>query len=406
MKPQYFTDDPELTKFGWFQVRDFKSFSKYEVWQYCLENNIPVEELYFNFNDDSTCQLDWTVEPAESISSMYARRARQLRENYDYIVLLYSGGIDSHVMLHSFLDNGIHVDEIMTFCNLEFLDKSAKFNQEVFKVAVPYIESLNLKDTKVNLYDVGKLIQESYGNIEHLNRFLYMTNGTMSTWTIAVRSAWLKLRQSHQLELAKLGKRIAYVWGMEKPVIMLDNGRHAFKYYDYTPDFASKNYFSKVLYGQELKNFTDETFFVCKEFPEISIKQGHLVVNELLKMDSADPRLVGLENLANTGPYVEHQSSKNFETGKWLKKAAIEKIIYPDAPHEKFGDDKIKGSTIFTSRDSWFFRSKHPNRNRFVEHVKKAMRDHEGYFNYLRDGTASNSIPVGGIPHYIKHGND
>ena len=402
MDPRYFIDDPEITKFGWFQVKDFKSFSKYEAWQHAVNNNIPIEELYFNFNDDQTRQLDWTVEPSEDIESMYKRRAQQLRENYDYIVLLYSGGIDSHTALRSFLDNGIHIDEIITFCNLTHLDKSAKFNQEVFNFAVPYIESLNLQNTKFNLYDVGNLIQDSYGVPEQLEHFLYTTNGVLSTWTIAVRSALLKLRQHHQLEIAKSGKKIAYIWGMEKPVILRDNGYYSFKYYDMTPDFAAKKYLSKTVYQKELSNFTDETFFVCQEFPEISIKQSHLVVNELLKIDSSDPRLISVDKLANTGPYIEHSSSANHENGKWLKKQEVEKLIYPSAPHGTFGDDKIRGSTIFTSRDAWFLRSKHPNRNLFVEKIRIALRDHEGYFKYHVDGTASNSIPIGGIPHYIK----
>lgn len=402
MNPEYFIDDPEITKFGWFQVRDFKSFSKYEAWQYAHKNQIPISELYFNFNDEQTTKLDWTVEPTEDITSMYARRAKQLREDYDYVVLMYSGGIDSHVALHSFLDNGLHVDEIITFCNLKYLDKDAKFNQEVFKVAVPHIESLKLTETKFNLYDVGDLIQDSYGDPEHLKHFLYTTNGAMSTWTIAVRSALLKLKQLHQLEMAQSGKKIAYIWGMEKPAIFARDKNYVFKYYDFTPDFASKKYFSKIIHGKELTNFTDETFFICQEFPEISIKQSHLIVNELIKMDPLDSRLVGIDKLANTGPYVEHQSSSNFETGRWLKKDAIEKLIYPHAPHAKFGDDKIRGSTIFTSRDAWFFRSKHPNRHAFVEHIRKAMRDSEEYFKYHIDGTASNSIHIGGIPHHIK----
>lgn len=401
MTPKYFIEDPEVTKFGFYQVRDFKSFSKYEAWQYAFNNQIPVSELYFNFNDDYTTTLDWQTEPTEDINSLYAKRAKQLREKYDYIVLVYSGGIDSHVALRSFLDNDIKVDEILTFCNLKFLDKSAKFNQEVFNAAVPYIESLNLKDTKFNLFDIGDLIQNFYGDENYLDDFLYFSNGVMSTWAITVRSAFLKLKQQHQLELSKAGKKIAYVWGLEKPHMVVNDGFYAYQYYSYAQDFCARKYFLNYIYGEELKNFTDEAFFLCREIPEIPIKQAHLVAKGLAAIDADDPRLIGTDKLGNTGPYVQHSSSSNFDLGRWLKKKDLEKIIYPTAPHEMFGDDKIKGSAIFTPRDSWFFRSKHSNRNTFVEKIRIALREHEPYFHLLPDGTAANAIAVPGFTHKI-----
>jgi hypothetical protein len=398
---KYFIDEPEAKKFGFYQVRDFRSFSKYEAWQYAFSNQIPFEELYFNFNDDYTTTFNWQVEPLTDINKLYANRAKQLRENYDYIVLVYSGGIDSHVALQSFLDNGIKIDEILTFCNLKFLDKSAKFNQEVFNVAVPYIEELKLKGTKFNLFDIGDTIQKAYGNTDHLNNFLYITNGVLTTWTATVRSSLIKLQQEHQLKLSREGKKIAYIWGLEKPHMLINDDYYAYHYYSYAQDFAARNFYSKYIYGNELANFTDETFFICREFPEILIKQAHLVAKELKVMSPNDARLVGVEKLANTGPYVQHSSSINSETGKWLKKQELEKIIYPNAPHGKFGDDKIPGSAMFSSRDSWFYRSKHPNRNTFIEKIKKTLREHESYFNFLPDGTASNGVSISGYSHKI-----
>lgn len=401
MDSKYFIDDPEITKFGFYQVKDFRSFSKYEAWQYAFNNQIPVNEIYFNFNDDHTTKLDWTVEPSEDINTLYARRAKQLREKYDYIVLLYSGGIDSHVALNAFLDNGIKVDEILTFCNLKFLDKNAKFNQEVFNAAIPYIESLNLKDTKFNLFDVGDLIQNCYADETYLRDFMYFGNGVMSTWTMAVRSYLVKLQQSHHLELSKSGKKVVYIWGLEKPHIEIKDNFYNYQYCSYANDFCARNYFSKYVYGEELKNITDETFFLCREVPEIPIKQAHLVTKELSNISPYDQRLIDYDKLGNTGPYVQHQSSLNFDAGRWLKKKDLEKIIYPTAPHDMFGDDKVKGSAIFTSRDSWFFRNKNPNRNTFVKRIRIALREHESYFHFLPDGTASNSISIKGFAHKI-----
>lgn len=401
MLAKYFVDDSNITKFGFYQVRDFKTFSKFEAWEYAKKNQIPFNELYFNFNDDYTTTFDWAIEPNESINELYSQRAKQLREKYDYIVLVYSGGIDSHVALQSFVESDLKVDEVLTFCNLEFLDKSSKFNQEVFNSAIPYLESLNLKDTKINLFDIGNLIQSCYGDQNYLNELFYLNNGVMSTWAMTVRSALLKLKQTHHLELAKSGKKIAYIWGLEKPHMIIKEGYYSYQYFSYAHDFGVRNYILKYGYNNQLENFTDEAFFICREIPKILIKQAHLVVKELANMTPNDTRLIDYDKLGNTGPFVQYSLPIDFDIGKWLKKRELEKIIYPSAPHEAFGDDKVKGSIIFTPRDSWFFRSKHPNRNAFVEKIRKEIRENEPYFSFLPDGTPLNTITVGGFAHKI-----
>lgn len=394
---KYFDNDPELTKFGYFEVDDFKSFSKYEAWQYAHANGIPVDRLNYNFNDDYLNQIDWSVEPSESINELYVRRARQLRDKYDYLVLMYSGGIDSHVALHAFLDNDIKIDEIVVCTNLKFLSKIHRFNQEVFQMALPHLETLNLsqRGIKLTVADVGELIQDQYLNDTQLQDFLYNANGALATWANAIRSGLFKLQQPHQLEISRSGRSIGYVWGLDKPAIRVQDGNYCFMYDDCAPDFACKNFYAQKVHGGDLQNFTDEAFFVSKEVPELTIKQAHLVSKELKVMKETDTRLVGVEWIPNTGPFVKHAS------GKWLGKKQLEAIIYPGAPHKKFGDDKVRGSIMFTARDAWFFRTDLPARNRFITKIKKALREHQDYFMFTLDGYPKNSISVCGIPHII-----
>ena len=97
----FFIDDPEYTKHGYYLVDGIKTFSKFEAWQ--LSNN-NTDNIKFIFNDDLFSTYDWSKEPEEDIYELYRRRAYQLRKDYDYIVLLYSGGIESQVMLETFLE--------------------------------------------------------------------------------------------------------------------------------------------------------------------------------------------------------------------------------------------------------------------------------------------------------------
>jgi hypothetical protein len=70
----------------------------------------PVE-LYCN---DHLYDLhDWTIEPYESFDELMRQHAEVLRNRYQRIVLLYSGGTDSQTIYNVFVKNNIHIDEII-----------------------------------------------------------------------------------------------------------------------------------------------------------------------------------------------------------------------------------------------------------------------------------------------------
>ena len=101
-----------MDQYGYYQIGDLKTYSVYEVMDYYHKDPQPYTWMY---NDEFFSQYDWTQEPTESLDELYAQRAKELREQYDYIVLYYSGGYDSTNMLRAFLDNGIYPDEICYF---------------------------------------------------------------------------------------------------------------------------------------------------------------------------------------------------------------------------------------------------------------------------------------------------
>jgi len=58
-------------------------------------------------------QFDWTHEPESSINDLMAAHAHNLRNRYDRLILLWSGGTDSHTIYNIFKRENIHIDEIM-----------------------------------------------------------------------------------------------------------------------------------------------------------------------------------------------------------------------------------------------------------------------------------------------------
>lgn len=95
---------------GYYQVGEVKHLRKVSALIDGTNRNIhPV----WNFNNEIFDQYDWSVEPIETLQELYGQRAKEIREKYDYIMLLYSGGADSQAMLDSFLNNNLKVDEIV-----------------------------------------------------------------------------------------------------------------------------------------------------------------------------------------------------------------------------------------------------------------------------------------------------
>ena len=172
----FFEDKEEFTKYGYYLVHGIKTLSKFEAWKL---SGGDMANIKFIFNDDVFEKEDWTAEPAEDIYELYAQRAIQLRKDYDYLVLMYSGGIDSHVMLKTFLENNIQIDEICTFSNTDVEEKTGKLNQEVFNKAIPFVQTLDLKKlgTKFRHIDIGKLVIDQWSDEFYFENFHHFTHG-------------------------------------------------------------------------------------------------------------------------------------------------------------------------------------------------------------------------------------
>ena len=97
----------EWDKRGFYQVGQKKFYSKALAIMESQQSGIYPE---FNFNDQKFSTYNWGKEPEQSLQEIYRKRALQLREKYDYLVLSYSSGSDSTNILHSFLFNGIKID--------------------------------------------------------------------------------------------------------------------------------------------------------------------------------------------------------------------------------------------------------------------------------------------------------
>jgi hypothetical protein len=370
----FFIENPEYTKHGYYQVDNIKTFSKFEAWKLSGHN---LDKIKFIFNEDVFSAIDTTKEPEEDIYELYKERALQLRSQYDYVVLIYSGGIDSHTILETFLDNNIHLNEICTFSNNDVESKTSKFNQEVYNSVIPFVETLDLKKlgTKFRLVNIGQTILNQMTDDFHFENFEYYTN-ILTAWRTAVNSQVLKSKIPEHRKLAQEGKSVCYIWGYEKPRVLIRDGKYGFVIPDaFSGGMGAKQYINNHLTNGEINNVYDEAFYICRESPKISIKQGHMLVNLMSTMSVTDSRLKKPWEIPIYGPYIQATTYPGAD-GLWLTKPAADQCIYPRAIMARFGDDKVYGgSTIFSKKDDWFYKSGHENSTKFIQKMNQIIKE-------------------------------
>jgi len=335
--------DPK--KFGYYSVKDQLFFSKIEAMECSLRNNCPIS---YHYNDDAFLSADWTVEPTKSLSELYQQRAQQIRDQYDHIVLFYSGGADSHNMLESFVSAGIKIDEIASFHSYAADgDQSSSFNREIFETAIPYVEKLKAQqlldiNTPHRLIDMSDIIVKFSQDINWLD-FPYMANSSVSINNVA--RAFLRKYIVEWRDLIDSGKRVCLVWGHDKPRIMHDQ-----KFYLQFLDIFD-NCVSTINQQTATPGYFDELFYSTPDLPELVIKQAHTIKNFLETATAEHPFLT--EHVTGLGHVVKHYPDKTCKS-LWLTQDAQSYLLYPWFKPELYYEPKPK-DIINSKRDRWFW---------------------------------------------------
>jgi hypothetical protein len=246
----------------------------------CFRSLETKQELKWNFNDEIFSKYDWTIEPTETLDELYDRRSRQLRNQYDYIVLSYSGGADSHNILMSFVRQGLHIDEIvvnnMEKANLKFTDinhnniSSKNAGAEFYLQTMPRLKEIadKIPKTKINIMDLS----------DHL--FDSMNQYNDASWVMDKREGLnpANVTRFNYLYFADLrkqfdkDKRIAMIVGVEKPrTYVKDNIMYAM--------FADRaaNMITIAEHMKDYPNCIVEYFYWSPDAVRIMIKQSHII---------------------------------------------------------------------------------------------------------------------------------
>jgi hypothetical protein len=259
-------------KFGFYQVGDRRTYSKLEAIELHRQTGI---HPHWNFNEEFFSSYDWTVEPSEDLETLYARRAQQIRDTYDYVVVAYSGGVDSDNIIKSFVNNNIKLDEILTY-NVYKSHNNYKHvdTHELVQKAWPTIKSLkdqgiDFKHRHLDLSDqVFQILQDT--NMR-LNRAYYASTHFGS---IHLSATYLRETEPDYIKLSESNKKMVFVWGTDKPRIYYENEKFCLKFLDLVDNGVRVR--TQMLNRQ---NEYDELFYWSPESVDIICKQGHILKN-------------------------------------------------------------------------------------------------------------------------------
>lgn len=337
-------------KFGFYRVGERTTYSKFEALEWSSATDMPVE---WDFNDKVFSKIDWKKEPDTDLWEMYKQRARQIRDAYDYVVLWYSGGSDSHNILMAWLDAGLKIDEIATTWNYEVTGRRYNhYNAEITRVVLPDIKKLKDAgyDFKFRLVDISQFCVDLFDSWK--TEFEYNVNFHFSPNNPAKHLFRDKI--DDYKNIIESGKKLCFVWGKEKPVLLPFKNKHYFFFTDNIDNcvgpYIQRNYH---------RGWYDELFYWTPDFPEIPVKQSH-VLNNFIKNSTDTSLFEPIEE----GKFQPNGTS--FLLNMHFTNLNVKNILYPKWSNDIFCNGKTASFT-YSSRDLWFFRSNLNNLKRFID---------------------------------------
>lgn len=326
-------------QFGFYTVGDLKFYSKMEAIEMMTKTG---HHLHWDFNEKVFSLNDWKIEPKESLAELYKKRAEQLREKYDYLVLWYSSGADSQNILESFLENDIALDEVASFVNYEGTHDTNDFylNGEIFNIAIKRLEKYKEKfpNLKHRIVDMCQTMVDFFDRPQTLLNWKYQQN-TLFSVNASIR--WKLFRQvEHWQNLINSGKKVGFIWGKDKPRLGKVNGKYCFRFLDIVDDSINPAWQQEPDKGEYV-----EYFYWSPDLPEIMIKQGHIVKNYLKSATTASPWI----RPESTGLGYTIINKKKL----WISTIGVNNLIYPGYSYDILNEFKPQ-SIFYTPRETWF----------------------------------------------------
>lgn len=254
---------------GYWQVADQKFINKYQALLHSTKTRNPVHYRYF---DDVWENFDRNQLGKYPLKELYKQRAQQLRDSYDYLILYFSGGADSYNALRSFLDNGIHLDEICVKWAKDVIDNN------IYQPNTEEVTALNyLSEWDYAIKPVLEEVAQKHPNIKIEILDWFKDKGSIGREEVfSVVNHWhdvevtsLAVWSPRESELTEKGKKVAGIYGIDKPQTYFEDGNAYMIFLDSATAMGTPC--PQNIYGAEY-------FYWSPKFPALPFEMAHTAI--------------------------------------------------------------------------------------------------------------------------------
>jgi hypothetical protein len=328
---------------GYYIVDNLKFSSKVDALLYSKTTNKPVQWYFHNkvFN-----KYNWEKEPEFNLDFYYDKRARELREKYDYIIISYSGGSDTNNIVQAFIRQNLHIDEIVTnhitkaTNSFLVMDKSVtnswNFNAEHELQAMPRLKEISEKcpNTKITILDVSDVVLNSINQFDDVD-WVLKRNDHMSVGQL------FRYNYLHFANIKKefdRGKSVAIIVGLEKPKTFIIGNKFYMSFNDAVANITTINDFNV-----DYTNVNVEMFYWSSDTLDMMCKQAHVIKRWL----EVNPQML----------FAWKNKGASFKNLRLIHEKVLRPVIYTTWNDDWFQTDK---STEWwhTEFDTWFRNNK------------------------------------------------
>jgi len=365
----------------------------------CLFAQKIGKDVTWNFNKEFFSTYDWSKEPDKTLDQLYNERAQRLRDQYDYLILSYSGGADSHNILMSFIRQGLHVDEIVVnhmtdaWKNFVVLDPNQKASwntgAEHDLHTIPMLKRVEhlIPNTKVTILDLSQNLFSTFTGSGDASWVLERTEGLNPLNVTRFNYAYFDdVRKRFDKE-----HKIAMVVGVDKPRTCIHNDNFYMFFNDRSVNIVPVNNHFK-----EYTNSTIEFFYWSPDAVDMLCKQAHVVK----RFVETNPKYV---------PLWQFKKETYSDIFRKSHEPLLRNILYTIWNNSWFQTDKAI-SDWYSEFDDWFIKGYKDTAshtiwregiNHMVQHAPKFLK----YKNGVPDGLVgfTQYYKIGPVNYSIVH---
>lgn len=377
---------PRIPVNGFYSVNGTPFISKPLAYMEASRTKQKVDWWFFDetFQEFRDTQLHTLG--AQNLDHFYKVRAQQLRDKYDYLVLCYSGGSDSHNILMTFLNNKIKLDEVFVKWSatvdtkLYTPDASNKDAENWFsewdfaiKPTLDYLAK-NHPEIVINVVDpFGFPMEKIYDDTTAETAFNFM--GAMDR----IRSI---AYSPNIFSNADKGKKVAQIFGIDKPQLVIKDNNCFMFFSDINSSCAPDG--TNI---HKADQFHTELFYTTPEMPRLAFEQAYACY-KWLKNDTGSLDMLQYNNFESLRYRKDPEYAKTISQKEAEDKTAhrlqwftdnIRTIIYTTWDINKFQVNKpVNFSTAGRSRDARYL-----THSEFKPYLERWKHQYDSWLNVV-----------------------